>query len=194
LVRTALKWSCSVDGASEASRNHSIQRVTSIVSFCVRSRWSNRRTLLPNLCRHAVEALGTVFRAPNTISAIARSNSAVAIVERVDGHEPEMSQPGFQDRIHAAFALNQSRNVSSPRRVALPPAPEWTSPATARKTTPSALLPFAQVPTLILTSRYVRSEKERVPRKEPFDRKRRSIVTRGVEHHFNDARRGGPLA
>jgi len=39
------------------------------------------------------------------MSAIARAMRAVAVSERVDGHEPEMRQPGFQDRIKAGVCV-----------------------------------------------------------------------------------------
>lgn len=49
--------------------------------------------LLPNLCRHAVEALRAVFGARQSHIGDGTRDTIVAIIERVNGREPEMSQP-----------------------------------------------------------------------------------------------------
>ena len=101
LARTAPRVVCApVDGAAQAAEepfhpgrdvHRPLLRLLQDVVIGV--------ALLPDLRRHAVEALRAVFRARQSHVGDGARDAAVAVIERVDGHEPEMGEPGFQDRI-----------------------------------------------------------------------------------------------
>src|SRR3546814_13537137 len=61
--------------------------------------------LLPYLRRHAVETLWALVRARQAHVRDGARDPAVPILERVDGHEPQMVEPGLEDGVDAALAL-----------------------------------------------------------------------------------------
>jgi hypothetical protein len=57
------------------------------------------RSFMPDLTRHAVEALRALFRSRQLHVRNCTSDAAVAVLERMYGYEPEMSDSGFQNRV-----------------------------------------------------------------------------------------------
>lgn len=59
----------------------------------------------PTLGRHALEALGAPFRSGQGHVGDGPGDTAVAIVERMYGYEPEMRESGLRDRVDVGFIV-----------------------------------------------------------------------------------------
>src|ERR1700722_19592696 len=62
-------------------------------------------SLLPDLRRHAVEALRALFGTRERHVGDGARDTAIAIVERMDGEEPQMSDAGLEDRINLCLSF-----------------------------------------------------------------------------------------
>ena len=90
-------------------RNQSSRGVMSIVPFCVRSIIG---PFLPDLGRHAVEALGTALGSGESHVGNGARDASVPVVEGVNRDEPEMSNARLQHGVHLVAAFKPGEEGS----------------------------------------------------------------------------------
>ena len=66
---------------------------------------------LPDLRRHAVEALRAAFRSRQRHIGDRTRDASVAVVKGMKGHKPQVRERGFHHRVPVRAALNHLRNV-----------------------------------------------------------------------------------
>ena len=149
------------------------------------------RPLLPDLRRHAVEALGAVLGTRQRHVGDGAGNTAIAIVKRMDGHKPQVAQPGLQHLVdisgpvepvqeggHLPFEARRGGCCEMDALLADGSGDNLHRASAVVPPGPCPDLPQAAAP---------RRKQGRVPREEPFGCEWLTVVAGGVEDHLDDS-------
>ena len=147
--------------------------------------------LLLDLGRHAVEALRTVFGACQSHIGDGPRQAAVAVVERMDGHQPEVRLACFQHGVNGGRRVEPVQECShvpteprSRRCFKMDVLPAYRTGdnlhGAGAVVAPCAGPDFDHAAT-------ARGKQGRVPPIQSFGGERLVIAARGVEHHFHHA-------
>ena len=145
----------------------------------------------PDLPRHAVEALADLFRARERHVGDRAGDPAVAVVERVNGHEPEMREARHQQGIGLARLckpcqefLHLVGHAACGRCFVV----DRLAADRTRDDLHRTGAVVAPCPDIDLAHAAASGRKERgVPGEEPLFGQRLRVVACGVEHHLDDA-------
>jgi hypothetical protein len=140
---------------------------------------------------HAVKALSTVFRAREQQTGERSRNTSVAVIERMNGDEPQMRDAGFEDEIRVGARIEPAEKRrhlcwnSVRRRGFIMHALAPGRPGHHLHGSAFVLAPCADRD--LEHSTVARGKQGGMPRVEPLFGKRFIVVLGGVEHHFDDA-------
>ena len=148
-------------------------------------------SFLANLARHAVEALSRILRLRQRLIGDRARDAAVAVLERVDRHEPEMREARAQQAFGFAPAVEpiQERlhlGVEPPGRRCLIVHPLAADRPRNDLHRPTRVVAPRTGPDLA-HARIAGREQRRLPAEQPLGRQQCLAVPRGVERHFHHA-------